>query len=390
MRMMNAALLTGPYDWDASLIPLAEFERRLAALRRAMAERGVGAVLVHGNSIEHGALAFLTGFTPKLGPAFALVPREGAIRLLVSGGPGMIPSAKLLTWVEDVRPVGSLRNSVSEWLSGVSLDGLGHIGLWGGKNMAQRACLAVAAAMPPAVRLIEMDDSLDELRRRKSACELGLVRKSCRILAGAAEAFQKAASNGSGVCSAALAAERAAYANGAQDVRVLASARNGGAPLPLDSSTDSRRAPLLAVLAVRFAGYWSEGLVTVGAPGGGALVRARAGLAAMLRQTRPGATSIDLGRAAAEHLAAYKLHPVVVSTIGNGIGVALEEPPILSRGEIVALERGGAYTLRWGASGEGSDNAIVSAMIAVTDTRSEILWPPAELADDFRTGPGLS
>jgi Xaa-Pro aminopeptidase len=389
MRMMNTALLTGPYDWDASLIPMAEFERRLTVLRHAMAQREIGAMLVHGNSIEHGALGFLTGFTPKLGPAFALVPRDGAIRLLVSGGPGMIPSAKLLTWVADVRSVGSLRNSVAEWLGSVSGDGLGQIGLWGGKKMAQRAYLAVAAAMPPAGRLIDMDDSFDELRRLKSACELGLVCESCRILTVAAQAFREAAAKGSRARTAALAMERAAYANGAQDARVLASGRNGGPPLPLDGPTDARCEPLLACLAVRSAGYWSEGLVTAGAPEGGALVRARAGLAAMLRQARAGATSMDLARAAAERTAGYEPHPLVESTIGNGIGLSLEESPNLGRSEIVALERGGVYSLRWGTAGEGGDNAIVSAMIAVTGSGCETLWPPTELTGDFRIVPGL-
>src|ERR1700693_1098812 len=116
MRMKNTALLTGPYDWDPALLPLAEFEARLNAVRRVLAERRASALLVHGDSVEHGALAYLTGFVPKLGPAFALVPRDGPIRILASGGPGMIGSAKLLTWVEDVRPLGNLRNALGEWL----------------------------------------------------------------------------------------------------------------------------------------------------------------------------------------------------------------------------------------------------------------------------------
>jgi hypothetical protein len=108
MRMKNTALLTGPSDWDPALVPLSEFEARLAAARRMLAESGATALLVHGHSVEHGALAYLTGFVPKLGPALALVPRDGPIRILASGGPGMMSSAKLLTWIEDVRPPSDL------------------------------------------------------------------------------------------------------------------------------------------------------------------------------------------------------------------------------------------------------------------------------------------
>jgi Xaa-Pro aminopeptidase len=375
MKMKNAALLTGPYDWDPALVPLAEFEARLAAVRRLLAASGATALLVHGHSIDHGALAYLTGFVPKLGPAFALVPRDGPIRILVSGGPGMINSAKLLTWVEDVRPLSNLRNALSEWLGEMHDDGRAVLGLCGGNIMAQRPYVAVAAAIQLFGKMIVMDDQLDALRRRKSARELELLREACRILAVAYGAFERATVEGSGVRSAALAAERAAFSNGAQDVRILASARNGGPPLPFDGPADIRVAPLLACLAVRFAGYWAEGLVAVAAPPSGARARAEAALTAMLREVRPGTTTGDLFRAATQHLPPYKIHPSVESAIGNGIGLSFEESPNLERDEKSRLEDGGVYTLRCGAMGEGSDNAVVSAMVAVSGTGIDVLWP---------------
>src|SRR5580692_6091921 len=136
--MRNTALLTGPYDWDPALLPLSEFEERLAAVRRVLAMQGATALLVHGNSIEHGALAYLTGFVPKLGPAFALVPHDGPIRILASGGPGMIGSAKRLTWVEDVAPLGNLRDSLNAWLVDVVRNGSAGVGLCCGNKMAYR------------------------------------------------------------------------------------------------------------------------------------------------------------------------------------------------------------------------------------------------------------
>ena len=211
MRMKNTALLAGPYDWDPALVPLAEFEARLNAVRRVLAERGATALLVHGHSVEHGALAYLTGFVPKLGPAFALVPRDGPVRILASGGPGMMGSAKLLTWVEDVRPLGNLRNALGEWLGDMVRNGRVVLGLWGGNAMAQRPYVAVAAAIQPFGKIIEMDDPLDALRRHKSLREQELLREACRILAAACDAFAHATADGSGARSAALAAERAAY-----------------------------------------------------------------------------------------------------------------------------------------------------------------------------------
>jgi len=387
--MKNTALLTGPYDWDPALVPVADFDTRLTAVRRALDESGATALLVHGHSIDHGALAYLTGFVPKLGPAFALVPRDGPIRILASGGPGMISSAKLLTWVEDVRPLSNLRIALSEWLREMNRDGPAVLGLWGGSFMAQRPYLAVTATIQPFGKVIDLDDQLDALRRHKSPRELELLREACRILASACEEFERAATDGTGGRSAALAAERAAYSNGAQDVRILASARNGGPPLPFDGPADIRVAPLLACLGVRFAGYWAEGLIALAAPSSGALARAEAALTAMLREVRVGATSGDLLRAATQHLSPYRFHPSVQSAIGNGIGLSFEEPPNLGRDEKSRLEDGGVYTLRCGAMGEGNDNAVISVMVAVSAAGIDVLWPTTERSSSQKNAKGF-
>ncbi len=378
MRMKNTALLTGPYDWDPELVPLAEFEGRLAAARRMLIEFGAAALLVHGHSVDHGALAYLTGFVPKLGPAFALVPCDGPIRILASGGPGMISSAKRLTWVEDVRPLKNLRNNLKEWLVEIDRKGQVVLGVWGGNIMAQRPYLAVATAIQPSGKILEMEDQLDALRRHKSPRELELLREACRILGVACAAFERAAAEDSGARTVALAAERAAFSNGAQDVRILASARIGGSPLSFDGPDDIRLAPLLACLAVRFAGYWAEGLITVADSPSGAHARAAVALTAMLREARPGTKSNDLLRAAARHLPPYRFHPAVESAIGNGIGLSLEESPTFGPGKNSRLEEGGVYTIRCGAMGEGSDNAVVSAMVEVNASGINVLWPAEE------------
>jgi Xaa-Pro aminopeptidase len=388
MRMKNTALLTGPYDWDPELVPLAEFEARLATVCRVLEERGATALLVHGHSVDHGALAYLTGFVPKLGPAFALVPRDAPIRILASGGPGMISSAKRLTWVEDVRPLNNLRNTLNEWLAEMDRQGQAVLGLWGGNIMAQRPHLAVTAAIQPFSKIVEMDDQLDALRRQKSPREMDLLREACRILGVACAAFERAAADGSGARSAALAAERAGYSNGAQDVRILTSVRNGGPPLPFDGPDDIRLAPLLACLAVRFAGYWAEGLITVHAQPSEAHTHAVAALMAMLREARPGTNSNDLFRVAARHLPPYKFHATLESSIGNGIGLSLEESQTFGTDKISRLEEGGVYTIRCGAVGEGSDNAVVSAMVEVNAAGVNVLWPADQRAGNQENAKG--
>ncbi len=286
MQVLQTTLLTGPYDWDSRSLPKAEFEARVLRVRAALAAAGADALLVHGIPGDYGALAYLTNFVPKLGLAVALVPQEGDIRLIVSGTALMLTQAKLLTWVDDLKPASDVPKLVAGWCAE---RGAARLGLWGARTMAHGLRRGIVAALgrEPLV----LDDALDAIRRHKSTRELGLMREASRILARASGAFISSARSGAGARTAALAFERAAVAAGAQDARTLASAHAGGPPLPIDGPEDRVLDPLLAALAVQYAGYWAEGLVTIAAQPGAGLTCARAALAAMLRQAKPGASA---------------------------------------------------------------------------------------------------
>ena len=200
------------------------------------------------------------------------------------------------------------------------------------------------------------------------------MRRASVILAGVMNAFKRAKADGVGVRSAALDAERVAYSLGAQDFRILASARNGGLPLPLFDSTDIAVDPLLARVAIRFAGYWAEGLVTVSAFRDGTLRKAESALAAMIGKARPGIESSDLARIASDHLAPYHAHPFIAKSIGNAVGLSLEEQPVLQAAPSVILEENNIYTLRTGAIAAQDKGAILSAMVAVNADGAEVLW----------------
>jgi hypothetical protein len=107
----------------------------------------------------------------------------------------------------------------------------------------------------------------------------------------------------------------------------------------------------------------------------GALKRAQGGLATMLQRARTGVTFAELASAARSHLLPYRAHPLVARSIGNSIGLSLEEPCDSVLEENATIQEGGVYTLRCGAMGDGCDSAIVSSMIRVGEQRIEALWP---------------
>ncbi len=343
MRILESTLLTGPYDWDERVLPRGEFEARLERARAAMARAGAGALVVHGHPGNYGALAYLTGFTPKLGATLALVPREGTLRILAPGTPKMMDIAKRLTWVEDVRPLGNVPKTVAEFV------GEGNtLATWAFAALPQALYAGIAGAMAPRA-LLALDQELDALRRRKSPCEIELMRGAARFLATATDAFAANLRKGTGVRSAGLAAERATIAAGAQDARVMASLSPGGVPLPLDAASDERALdPANAGIAVQNHGYWASGYLTVARRPGAARGRAREALGAALAVARDGAHLPD-GIAA------------------NAIGLSLEEGP----GD--TLEAGAVYTVTSSAT-EGGGTAYASALVAVTAKGCEVLW----------------
>ncbi len=343
MRVLEATLLTGPYDWDERALPRGEYDGRLDRVRAAMAEAGAAALAVYGHPGNYGALAYLTNFAPKVGPALALVPREGALRILASGTPKMMDAAKRLTWVEDVRPLGNAPKAVAEFV-----DVGDALATWAFGILPQGLHSGIAGAVAPR-ELLPLDHALDSLRRRRSPCELELMRGAARILATATDAFAASVRAGSGMRSAALAAERAAIAAGAQDARAMASLSPGGVPLPLDAASDERVLdPANAGIAVQNHGYWASGYVTVARRPGGANARAREALAAALAAARGGAHLPD-------------------GVVANAIGLSLEEGP----GAL--LEAGTVYAVT-GSAAEGGEAAYASALVAVTETGCNTLW----------------
>ena len=343
MRILESTLLTGPYDWDERVLPRGEYEGRLERVRGAMAQAGASALVIHGHPGNYGELVYLTGFTPKLGATLALVPREGPLRILAPGTPKMMDIAKRLTWIEDVRPLGNAPKNVAEFV------GDGHtLATWAFGTLPQALYSGIAKAVAPRT-LLALDQVLDGLRRRKSPRELELMRGAAGFLGKASDAFAASLGAGTGVRSAALAAERAAIAAGAQDARVAASLSSGGVPLPLDAASDERVLdPANAGIAVQNHGYWASGTVTVARQPGAAQARAREVLVAALAVARAGARL-----------------PEGVAT--NAIGLSLDE------GRGTAFEAGAVYALTSTAM-DGSQTAYASSLVAVTENGCEVLW----------------
>ncbi len=256
MLMPSIALPTGPYDWRPDAPSRAVFDQRLAQLRDVMRARGVSHCVVHGNSFDHAALHWLANFTPKLGPALALVALEQPPRLLFSGGPGMKPSAARLTWIEDVAALRGMGKDVAAWLAGGDRQG---VGLLAGASILLGDWNAINEAA--GVDLIELDEAIDALTAEVVSAS---AYDSVKILTAASTYLFETAKDGDDLLATVLDAERLAYRSGAQDVRMRVARRPWGPPTTLPDRPTRISGCLPVALAVRGKGAWAYGSFVLG------------------------------------------------------------------------------------------------------------------------------
>src|SRR5919106_4336588 len=99
----HSVLKRGCSTWDQQKMPEAEFQSRLDAVRREMTQQNLDALVIYGDNYSFADLCYLTNYFPKVRGGIAVVPRDGAISLLLNIGRRDVPFAKTLTWVKDVR-----------------------------------------------------------------------------------------------------------------------------------------------------------------------------------------------------------------------------------------------------------------------------------------------
>lgn len=368
MRVVQPAVLIGAYDWEEKLIPRAEFDARLKEVLGIVAASGLSGLVVYGNKIENAALAYLTNLTPKLDSAFALFAPDGSVRIHSAGSPQMMVNAQRLTWVDGVKPLRDAGKHIAEWAEALPP---GPLGLWASPAMPADLLPRLQAALPSRL-LRDVGSQLDPLPRPKSPLAKRLIRDACAALTAASAALTQAFQKGATTRDAVVAAEKAAAAAGAQDIRVLASLSDGGTPTALDYPQSGKLDPLLAYIAVRHAGYWADGFVTLSAKPSAALAKTQDALRAMLAVARAGTTVAELERTAREKLDGIEIHPAARKPV-SGIGLSLEETEA-EPGGVSRLEEGRIYTLRAGARKSPNESALLSAMIEPKTSQAEVLW----------------
>jgi Xaa-Pro aminopeptidase len=369
VNTLHPVVILGAYGWDQQRLPMDEFGERLRKVRALMRERGWHGVAIHGDCEESGVLAWIANLAPRLRWAVLLVGPAGDPVFLIPGGTRDLPFSAAMTWVRDVRSSFGMAKTIPEWV-GTLGQGRAKIGLYGAARMAPATNSAVMRAFEGIATLQAADAELDALARVRRPREMYLVRQSCQLLAQTTATFQAAMRDGAPPGDAALTAERGARIAGAHDVRILLSRDRGVSLEPFFSIDFPREDPVLAYFAVRYLGYWSEGVVNAG-------TRTTthdavdAALKALTDGVRPGARLKDVLASAQAKLKTLEPHPALGSCSVHRIGLSLDEDSAMPSAS-EAVESGVLYSL-CAAGVQAGTGAAASAMIRAGDPQ-EVLW----------------
>ncbi|HWH77247.1 MAG TPA: aminopeptidase P family N-terminal domain-containing protein, partial [Candidatus Binatus sp.] len=177
----HSVLKRGCSTWDSKLVPQGEFQTRLDAVRQDMARRNLDALVIYGDNYSFADLCYLTNYFPKVRGGIAIVPRDGALSLLLNIGSRDVPFAKTLTWVEDVRASNQVGGDGAKLIKEKGLDRarLGLVDSGQGFPLPQLEEMKNAL---PDVRWENIHSLFQPIRLQKTARELAAIGAAGQLL----------------------------------------------------------------------------------------------------------------------------------------------------------------------------------------------------------------
>ncbi len=325
----HSVLKRGCSTWDQELAPREEFEARLDTIRREMKWLNLDALVIYGDNYSFADLCYLTNYFPKVRGGIAVVPRDGAIVMLLNIGSRDVPFAKTLTWVDDVRASNLIGADGAKILKEKGFD-KGNVGLADSGRGFPLPQLEEMKAALPQVEWRACDTLVAPLRQRKSFRELAAMRAAGRLLSEICDEAKDFIKQGRKEYEIVADIDRLARDKGAEDIRILAGERR--LQPPSFKQADNIADHWAVYLALQHERYWVEAGRTYTQAGEkvqGAARKAQAIVERMAAHLQPGKSVAAIADTARQELgeiyAAASLYG-----LGHGIGLNQWEAPFLN------------------------------------------------------------
>ena len=343
----HSVLKRGCSTWDTELVPRAEFQARLDRVRNEMALLNLDALVIYGDNYSFADLCYLTNYFPKVRGGIVIVPRDGALSLLLNIGSRDVPFAKTLTWVDDVRASNLVGADGAKLLKekGFEKARLGLVDSGQGFPLPQ---LEEMKSALPAVTWENIDALFQPIRLQKTQRELAAMAAAGRLLKEICQDAVGFIKPGRKEYEIVADIDRLARDKGAEDIRILAGEKRLNPPsFKQAASFASHWAVYFAVQHER---YWAEAgrtyILSNDAKLKNTYNRAQEIVAAMARKLKPHSAVSAIADTAREELGEFYASASVYG-LANGIGLNQWEAPFLNENDAheVGAATVGATTL---------------------------------------------
>ncbi len=369
MISMEPVLKRGYASWDRGVLPEDEYALRVEAVRAALRDEGLEALIVLNYSllgvmVNYADIAYLSGL--QSGGAM-LLTLEGDPKFVSFGGGRELAFMRSLTWLDIVPGAGKAFEVLRGLLEARGIEGaIGTVGVGGlAPSVADRWNESLSG-----YEMRSFDGRLRALRTVKRPREILAMRMTQALVEDAVAAGVATFATGGDNRAVMLEAERVARARKARDVRVLVNM--GGPELrPWEGRLDGRHTPLRLWVAAQYQGYWAEAAATSPVPDDNAAGRA---VLAMQSAARAGARAADVAAAAIEVLPASAVDGVLAYGLGGAIGLALNEGIDIRPNEPESLVEGMSLSLRAHVA-DGAAPSIAAATVVVGPDGGTLLTP---------------
>jgi len=343
----HSVLKRGCSTWDPKQVPQELFHSRLNAVREEMARRNLDALVIYGDNYSFADLCYLTNYFPKVRGGITVVPRAGAISMLLNIGSRDVPFAKTLTWVEDVRASNLVGADGAKLLKEKGFE-KAKIGLVdSGQGFPLPQIEEMKAALPN-VSWQDCAPMLQPLRLVKTAQELAAMREAGRLLREICAGAGGFIKSGRKEYEIVADIDRLARDKGVEDIRILAGEKRLNPPSFKQAATiDDHWAIYLAVQHER---YWAEAGRTFVLSGdakiAAAYQKAQEIVAAVANQLKPNGAVAAIDDTARRELGEFYATASMYG-LANGIGLNQWEAPFLTESDAreVGAASVGATTL---------------------------------------------
>ncbi len=351
METMQPALKNGRNVWDRVNMPESEFEARVERIRAQMKKKGINILLLYGRGLtDYADPCYVSNFIIRLPRGtIALVPLEGPVVLFFEGASRGLPSLLVTTCVKELKAAGNVASDCAKYLKEQGLIpctvGIGRMA----EQMPYREFRALKEALAGCT-IVDASSMVPNLRTIKSVRECDEIRRAGRIIKKCFDQLGLICSMGMSEQLLEAMIRKIARLEGAEDIRIQVAVANEQRNLrpPEGRVLDSGNVITLYIAAA-YERYWAEGIKTF-AVGESSLSELASEAPALLTSTleavRPGMTVAEVQSLIAERAARSGFEVLADYALGNGVGLSLNELPVVSAKGAQKLKEGMCLAIR--------------------------------------------